>query len=59
MCVANAVTATDPAGSRKLVKDKSTGRIDGLVAATMAIGLATKTPPKKPSVYQGRGLIAV
>jgi phage terminase large subunit-like protein len=59
MCVANAVTVTDPAGSRKLAKDKSTGRIDGLVAATMAVGLATRIPPKRPSVYQGRGLIAV
>jgi phage terminase large subunit-like protein len=59
MCVANAVTISDPAGSRKLVKDKSTGRIDGLVAAAMAIGLASRTPARKPSIYLTRGLIAV
>lgn len=59
MCVANAVTVTDPTGSRKLAKDKSTGRIDGLVAATMAVGLASRTPPKRPSVYLTRGLLSV
>jgi len=58
-CVANAVTVSDPTGSRKLAKDRSTGRIDGLVAATMAIGLAARTAPKKPSVYDRRGLLSV
>ncbi|MER8539148.1 terminase large subunit [Mesorhizobium sp. M1334] len=59
MCVANAVTVSDPTGARKLVKERNTGRIDGLVAATMAIGAAVKVAPKKPSVYQGRGLISL
>ena len=58
-CVSNAVTLSDPTGARKLAKDRSSGRIDGLVAAAMSVGLAVKTPPKKPSVYQSRGLIAV
>lgn len=40
MCAANAVVQKDAAGSRKLDKAKSTGRIDGMVALTMAIGLA-------------------
>lgn len=57
--VASAVTVTDPAGSRKLAKDRSTGRIDGLSAATMAIGLAARTPPPVRSVYLERGLISV
>lgn len=35
---ANAVVVTDPAGNRKLDKSKATGRIDGIVAATMAVG---------------------
>ena len=38
MCAANAVTSRDPANNRKLDKMKATGRIDGLVALTMAIG---------------------
>lgn len=38
MCAANASTRKDPAGNRKLDKEKSTGRIDGIVAMTMAIG---------------------
>ena len=29
---------TDPAGNRKLDKSKATGRIDGIVAGTMAVG---------------------
>jgi phage terminase large subunit-like protein len=37
-CAANAVVATDPAGNRKPTKQKSTGRIDGVVAAVMAVG---------------------
>lgn len=40
MCAANAVVTTDPAGGRKLNKAKSAGRIDGLVAMTMAFGVA-------------------
>jgi len=59
MCVANAVTVSDPTGARKLVKERATGRIDGLVAATMAIGAAVKVAPKKESVYRTRGLVSV
>ncbi|NJL50682.1 MAG: terminase large subunit [Blastochloris sp.] len=59
MCVANAVTVSDPTGARKLVKERATGRIDGLVAATMAIGAAVKVAPKKESVYKARGLVSV
>ena len=59
MCVANAVTVSDPTGARKLVKERNTGRIDGLVAATMAIGAAVKVAPKKESIYKTRGLISL
>ena len=59
MCVANAVTVSDPTGARKLVKERTTGRIDGLIAATMAIGAAVKTAPKKESVYKTRGLVSL
>lgn len=40
MCAANAVVVTDPAGNRKLAKNKSSGRIDGMVALTMMMGVA-------------------
>ena len=40
MCAANAVVIKDPAGNRKLDKSKSTGRIDGMVALVMAMGVA-------------------
>lgn len=40
MCAANAVVVQDAAGNRKLDKSKSTGRIDGMVALTMARGIA-------------------
>ena len=39
MCASNAVVVRDPAGNRKLDKAKSTGRIDGMVALAMALGL--------------------
>jgi phage terminase large subunit-like protein len=44
MCASNAVVTTDPAGGRKLNKAKSAGRIDGLVALTMAFGVAPISP---------------
>jgi phage terminase large subunit-like protein len=40
MCAANAIVTTDPAGNRKLEKQKSTGRIDGMVALAMAAAAA-------------------
>ena len=40
MCAANAVTVSDDAENRKLSKEKATGRIDLMVAAVMAVGVA-------------------
>jgi len=45
MCMANAVVQTDPAGNRKLNKEKSRSRIDGAVALTMAVGAAPTSDP--------------
>jgi phage terminase large subunit-like protein len=45
MCAANAVVTRDPAGSRKLDKQKATGRIDGLVALSMALAISTRQEP--------------
>ena len=41
MCAANSVVTRDPAGNRKLDKARSRGRIDGMVALAMAMGIAT------------------
>jgi phage terminase large subunit-like protein len=53
MCAANVRVVIDDAGNRKLTKARSTGRIDGIVALTMAIGAAERDvpPPYKPT-YQ-------
>jgi phage terminase large subunit-like protein len=40
MCAANAVVQPDPAGNRKLAKNRGTGRMDGMQALAMARGIA-------------------
>jgi phage terminase large subunit-like protein len=42
--VSNAVVQLDPAGARKIAKDRSVERVDGLVALAMAIGLHARQP---------------
>lgn len=60
MCAANAVTERDPAGNRKFDKPKSTGRIDGIVAAAMAARMAINPPEQEgPSIYAERGALVV
>lgn len=51
MCNHNATVLTDPAENRKFVKKRETGRIDGLVALAMAIGVMP-TAPEAPKEYQ-------
>lgn len=41
-CAANAIVIRDPAGNRKLDKSKATGRIDGIMAALMAVGRSSQ-----------------
>lgn len=43
MCAANAVVTKDPTGARKLDKSRATGRIDGMQALDMAMGVAART----------------
>jgi phage terminase large subunit-like protein len=58
MCAANTVIIKDPAGNRKLDKSKSTGRIDGMQAMTMMIGLASLPQEVvEPNIYNERGLV--
>ena len=52
----NAAARQDAAGNLKLDKAKSSGRIDGLVAAIMGLDRATRHE-SAGSVYESRGLM--
>lgn len=56
--IGNAVISQDPSGNRKFDKEKARLRIDGAVAAAMAIGLheRMKTEAPGPSVYEESGI---
>ena len=56
---ANAVVTLDPAGSRKIAKDKSIERVDGLVALAMAIGLHSRQAVDAPRSYLETGELVV
>lgn len=43
MCAVNATITKDPTGARKLDKSKATGRIDGMQALAMAMGVASRS----------------
>jgi phage terminase large subunit-like protein len=53
-CAANAVIVTDPAGNRKLSKEKAVGRIDLMVATVMAVGCDDE---EITSAYDDRGVM--
>jgi phage terminase large subunit-like protein len=55
-CASNAIVVADDADNRKLSKRKSTGRIDGVVAAVMAFGVSG-SKDSGPSVYEERGIV--
>lgn len=57
MCMANARIEKDAAGNRKMNKAKATGRIDGAVALTMAIGASVKAQEK--SYYADGGELVI
>jgi phage terminase large subunit-like protein len=44
------VVDQDPAGNRKLAKDKSSGRIDGAVALAMALRRAKEYMDDNPTI---------
>lgn len=52
----HAVTVEDPAGNKKLAKNKSKEKIDGLVATCMAISRASMHAEGTGSVYEIRGI---
>ena len=57
-CAGNAVIVSDPANNRKADKAKATGRIDGIVASIMAVGISSKAAgPSGKSIYdEGAGI---
>lgn len=48
MCAKNATVIADPAGNRKFVKGKASGRIDGMVALAMAVGSMSNSEQEQP-----------
>ena len=57
-CAANVVVRQDPAGNVKPDKDKSTERIDGIVALITALAQALRAP-NTTSIYESRGLVTL
>lgn len=55
-CMANAVVVSDPAGNRKLSKERASGRVDGAVAAVMAIGVSNSAEDAT-SIYEEREIV--
>lgn len=49
---ANAVIVSDPAGNRKVAKERATGRVDGIVAAVMAAGRTIRTEGPPPDINE-------
>lgn len=52
MCAKNATVVTDPAGNRKFIKGKATGRIDGMVALAMAVGVMPQAESLEKSFWE-------
>ena len=55
----NVAGKLNPAGDIKPDRETSTEKIDGFVAAVMAVGRAVATIAKRPSVYATRGVVRV
>ena len=57
---ANAIAISDAAGGRKIDKSKTRFRIDGAVAASMAVGLKSRDKKEVPfvSAYETRGVLS-
>ena len=57
--VDNVVVRSDPAGNLKPDKQRSVEKIDGVVAAIMALDTATRAQPVRRSAYEDRGMEVV
>lgn len=58
-CLGNTRIKRDPAENIKPDKEKSTDKIDGIVASIMALGMAMLSPGDGKSVYETSGLLTV
>jgi len=58
-CMDNIFVRTDPAGNIKPDKEKSTEKIDGAVAAIMALDRAIRNKRSSGSVYDDRGILVL
>jgi|SRR5215831_662327 len=56
---ANATVRHGTQGEIRLIKDSATAKVDGIAALAMALSRAIVLPPERPSVYEGRGVIAL
>ena len=52
MCASNAAVMSDSAGNRKFAKDRSNGRIDGMVSLAMAVAMGTGEGIAREPAYQ-------
>jgi len=52
MCASNATVITDSTGNRKFAKQKSSGRIDGMVALAMAVGVMPNAENNEKSFWE-------
>jgi len=52
MCASNATIMTDSTGNRKFAKQKSSGRIDGMVALAMAVGVMPSAANAEKSFWE-------
>jgi phage terminase large subunit-like protein len=55
----NVYVKTDPAGNIKPDKEKSTEKIDGIVATIMALDRAIRNKGNAGSVYDERGILII
>lgn len=55
----NTAVYTDPNDNIRPVKDRSSEKIDGIIAAIMALGLSLVEPEPKKSVYEERGILTL
>ncbi|MCF4152608.1 terminase large subunit [Dethiosulfovibrio sp. F2B] len=55
----NVVISSDPAGNIKPVKDKSTEKIDPVVALVMAIAAMQQAKENEESIYRSRGIVVL
>ena len=58
-CASNVSVHKDPAGNEKPDKERSTEKIDAIVAAVMAVGRMQAGGDGGRSVYETRGLLVI